>query len=101
MPNSQCAREEELKAFAIGDLPSREVARLAAHFESCPDCQRRLEAAEQQDDPLLVSLRAGETVAPIRPVSQSVPLHSTVSLHPRLSGATSRLRDAVRELLHL
>src|SRR5258705_4249939 len=60
MPNSQCAREEELKAFAVGDLPSREVARLAAHLETCPDCQRRLEAAEPHDDPLLVALRAIE-----------------------------------------
>jgi eukaryotic-like serine/threonine-protein kinase len=100
MPNSQCAREEELKAFAVGDLPSREVARLAAHLETCPDCQRRLEAAERQDDPLLVALRAGDTVAPMRRMSLSVPLGSAVSLNPRLSGATSRLRDEVRDLLH-
>src|SRR5258706_6473894 len=99
MPNSQCAREEELKAFAVGDLPSREVARLAAHFETCPDCQCRLEAAERHDDPLLVALRAGDTVAPLGPISQSVPLRSALSLNPRLSGATSRLRDEVRELL--
>src|SRR5258706_1882650 len=100
MPISQCARDEELKAFAVGDLPSREVARLAAHLETCPDCQRRLEAAEKQDDPLLAAIRSADTVAPIAAVSQSVPLRSTLSLNPRLSVATSRLRDEVRELLH-
>ena len=100
MPNSPCAREEELKAFAIGDLPSGEVARLAAHLETCQDCQRRLEAAERQDDPLLIALRAGDTVAPMVGISQRVPLRSALSLNPRLSGATSRLRDEVRELLH-
>jgi len=118
MTDRTCATDDELSAFAVGDMPSQAVARIAAHLEGCADCQRRLAASETtEDDPLLSALHlaagavaptpAGETRVLPPPVAIRVPAAAaappppadTLSLNPRLSGAGSRLREEVRDLL--
>jgi serine/threonine-protein kinase len=92
-------------------MPSQAVARIAAHVETCTECQRRLEAVDSShDDPVLSALRRGESQDQTRPIARSVTAPAaeeraddsarpSLLLNPRYSGGASRLREEVRDLL--
>ncbi|MEM9643676.1 MAG: WD40 repeat domain-containing serine/threonine protein kinase [Planctomycetota bacterium] len=47
MPPSECPRDEQLRAFAAGTLPPREIDSLISHVDKCLDCQARFDSIEQ------------------------------------------------------
>jgi serine/threonine protein kinase len=59
-----CPAEEELEAFAIGDLPGPEFSRLADHLATCKSCEARLQSFDNRLDGLLAGLRHLDKCAP-------------------------------------
>ncbi|HZT80642.1 MAG TPA: protein kinase [Gemmataceae bacterium] len=57
MSAARCPTPSQLAAFAVGDLPGPELARLAGHVEACPACEAALQSLDAVADPLLVGLR--------------------------------------------
>jgi anti-sigma factor RsiW len=45
-----CLAREELSAFALGRLSDEELEVVAAHLESCPECQGTLAALGNVED---------------------------------------------------
>src|SRR5262249_38094867 len=54
---TDCPDRAELEGFALGSLPGRLFAQVAAHIEECVDCEVALQALDRHADPLLSQLR--------------------------------------------
>jgi serine/threonine protein kinase len=54
---TDCPDRNELEGFALGSLPGPLFARIAAHVESCLDCEVALRALDHVADPLFSQLR--------------------------------------------
>jgi serine/threonine protein kinase len=57
LSSRSCPGTDELRAFALGDLPGTEFARLADHIQSCTLCESQLSGLDGIQDGLLTSLR--------------------------------------------
>lgn len=58
MSPRSCPGTDELRAFALGDLPGTEFARLADHIQSCNYCESLLPTLDGIKDDLLAGLRS-------------------------------------------
>lgn len=56
MPSAQCPSLEQLRAFAVGDLPHEAYEGVAVHLESCPACASSLDNLDDSDDPFVAEL---------------------------------------------
>jgi hypothetical protein len=54
MSSLSCPREDELKAFAVGNLVAPAFDRIAGHVERCPDCEALLQAFDDHADGLVI-----------------------------------------------
>jgi serine/threonine-protein kinase len=52
-----CPKTDELRAFAVGQLPEQTSETIAKHIETCPDCLATLQELNDRDDPVLAELR--------------------------------------------
>jgi len=57
MSRSHCPDQNELRRFAIGSVSSDDFRRIAAHIETCADCDQILEALDRLGDSLVTKLR--------------------------------------------
>ena len=57
MPITGCPNQETLRRYSIGTLSDQESDGLAAHLDSCPDCQATIVTLEDVEDTLIVRLR--------------------------------------------
>ena len=57
MPAVLCPPDEDLKAYAWGELPLQHEDELADHLETCPRCESVVQTLERRGDPLLARLR--------------------------------------------
>jgi hypothetical protein len=51
-----CPNVDDLKAFAVGDLPGGKLEEIAAHVAQCPRCDASLQALDHYADGLLTDL---------------------------------------------
>src|SRR5687767_13887094 len=56
MRSPACPSEDELSAFAVGNVSGTTFSRIAGHVESCGDCEARLEGFDQTSDGLVTGL---------------------------------------------
>jgi len=59
--STPCPSREELQAFALGNLTSPTMERLAQHVIECPSCDATLCSLDEQADGLVTELRQLET----------------------------------------
>ncbi|MGH7129246.1 MAG: hypothetical protein ACREIV_11810, partial [Planctomycetaceae bacterium] len=52
-----CPTADELRAFAVGDLPRLALDRVAEHLAACTDCDASLRAFDGNSDALVSELR--------------------------------------------
>ena len=57
MPAAICPSDQDLKAYAWGELALQHEAELADHLETCPRCEATMQTLERQENPLLARLR--------------------------------------------
>jgi hypothetical protein len=57
MSASLCPNDDDLRAFALGDLPEPALERLAAHVDRCADCERLLQQFDAHSDGLVTTLK--------------------------------------------
>jgi tetratricopeptide (TPR) repeat protein len=57
MPETDCAREDDLRALLLGELPDELAAALTAHLEECPRCEAVAQGLDAMTDPALRALR--------------------------------------------
>ncbi len=57
MSEGRCVSDRDLRAYLVGKLPSRLCASVAAHLDSCPDCDRRAHDLDASADALIAGLR--------------------------------------------
>src|SRR3954469_22115547 len=57
MPIGGCPVDDELSAFALGNLAPDRVEQLAAHVADCPACHARLARFDQQSDEVIDGIR--------------------------------------------
>jgi hypothetical protein len=57
MSSPSCPSTDELKAFALGDLPGPAFARLEDHVDGCADCEAALRLLDGYSDGLVAGLR--------------------------------------------
>ena len=57
MPTAVCPSDEDLKAYAWGELPLQHEDELADHLEACSRCESAMQTLERQETPLLARLR--------------------------------------------
>lgn len=57
MSAGDCPAPDALARFAVGDLDSNDLARVAAHVEGCLACEVALQALDAFTDPLVTSIR--------------------------------------------
>jgi WD40 repeat protein/Tfp pilus assembly protein PilF/tRNA A-37 threonylcarbamoyl transferase component Bud32 len=57
MPGLDCISETDLRAFQLGELPSRVAALIADHLDACPDCAARADHLDSAADACVVHLR--------------------------------------------
>ena len=57
MPTLTCPSRDELLAYVVGRLPDETAECIAAHLESCPDCQASLITLDDSNDTFLAQLR--------------------------------------------
>src|SRR4051794_40359821 len=54
-----CVSESDLRAFLLGDLPERVGRTIAAHLETCEDCEAVARGLDGATDPIIDRLRLG------------------------------------------
>jgi serine/threonine protein kinase len=59
--SADCPDWTELSEFATGNLPTPVLERIAGHVESCPTCEKTLNALDGRGDPFVSSLREAAT----------------------------------------
>jgi hypothetical protein len=52
-----CPSQEQLRAFAVGDLSSRLMEEVAEHLARCPQCEQSLASLDGWTDPLVAQLK--------------------------------------------
>src|SRR5262245_10923898 len=52
-----CVSDRDLKAFALGELPTRLADAVASHLELCPDCAQRASSWDSLTDTVVRALR--------------------------------------------
>ncbi len=57
MTSSICPKADELKAFAIGDLPEAKLEKIAAHVTDCQRCDSSLQDLDKYADGLVTELK--------------------------------------------
>ncbi|QDT98724.1 protein kinase domain-containing protein [Gimesia aquarii] len=57
MASSICPRADELKAFAVGDLPEAKLEKIAAHVTDCQHCDSSLQNLDEYADGLVTELK--------------------------------------------
>jgi serine/threonine protein kinase/outer membrane protein assembly factor BamB len=62
MSSETCPTREQLSGYIKGTLPSDAAESVAAHLETCGDCEDTLSAMEQQGDTLLHNLRQPDSL---------------------------------------
>lgn len=78
-----CPETNELKAFALGDVDDASFERIAAHVESCIECERALRPFDATSDQLVQHLRAEPAGASAEPEIPAALLRSVRSLPTR------------------
>ncbi len=61
MTTANCPSDDQLRAFAVGELASLEFERVAGHVADCPSCDTSLAAMDDADDVLITQLRELES----------------------------------------
>ncbi|MEX2558609.1 MAG: serine/threonine-protein kinase, partial [Pirellulales bacterium] len=64
MEHAGCPDRAELFEFAVGNLSSPALARIAEHVEHCEACDARLNELNDDDDPLVCQLRQSSGATP-------------------------------------
>lgn len=64
MRPGECASEQDLRAFHLGDLPEPRLSDLAEHLEICSKCEVRAQQLDGQSDPILAAIRTASTAIP-------------------------------------
>ena len=64
MSTAICPSRDELSAYVLGRLPDEASETVAAHLESCPECQAALATLDDADDSLVAQLRCGPAATP-------------------------------------
>ena len=59
-----CPSREELSAYVLGRLADQVSEAVAAHLDSCPDCEAALATLDHVDDTLVAQIRRGSTATP-------------------------------------
>jgi tRNA A-37 threonylcarbamoyl transferase component Bud32 len=73
MIRSRCPDRNELERFVLGSVSPEDFRRVAAHVETCADCDQTLESLDRLGDPLLMKLRhLTQGGAPPAPVPAAV-----------------------------
>jgi tRNA A-37 threonylcarbamoyl transferase component Bud32 len=57
MPGLTCISDPELRAFLLGELPERVGRAVAAHLETCPNCEAAARRLDALTDPVIDRLR--------------------------------------------
>jgi hypothetical protein len=57
MPALPCPSQDQLSAFAVGNLSAAAFAEVAGHVETCPDCEALLQEFDDHSDGLVTGLR--------------------------------------------
>ena len=57
MPSRDCATEEELRAYLLGDLPEPLAGTIGDHLEICPECEATAQHLDELTDPMIRSLQ--------------------------------------------
>jgi hypothetical protein len=64
MSTVTCPSREELSAYVFGRLPDEASEAVAAHLDSCPDCEAALATFDDADDTFVAQIRRGPTATP-------------------------------------
>jgi serine/threonine protein kinase len=91
MISTLCPPVDELKAFAIGDLPQPALERLARHVAECDRCDTSLKEFDSLADPLLTELRCLERSAEPGPDAPDSALPPELAQLARSAGNASGL----------
>ncbi len=57
MASSICPKADELKAFAVGDLPEVKLEKIATHITDCQHCDSSLQELDEYADGLITELK--------------------------------------------
>ncbi|HZY83641.1 MAG TPA: serine/threonine-protein kinase, partial [Gemmataceae bacterium] len=68
----ECLTDAELVALHLGDLPEAELARAAAHLETCRRCEEAAGALDGLSDPTLAAYRQSALAGPV-PDAEALP----------------------------
>ena len=68
----ECLTDAELVALHLGDLPEAELARAAAHLETCRRCEEAAGALAGLSDPTLAAYRQSALAGPL-PDAEALP----------------------------
>ena len=92
---------ENIPAYALGALDTKDSAALEAHLQTCAACRAELVSYRATSDQLLVSLPPQEPSAALRKQLQRRLPSAQKSARPRLNGSLSRLAVAIAIVLLL
>ena len=88
-----CVREDELRAYLLGEAPDARLAAIARHLETCPDCEATASLLDGVTDPVVSSLRRAFQGAPPAESSRTVLLPPPYALSGETLGtATAKAR---------
>src|SRR5262249_10337209 len=73
MTNLECATDQELKAFLLGELPERVADTIARHLDDCPNCLKRVSIWDDATDSVVQALRR----ASLHPTVATLPVGDT------------------------
>jgi eukaryotic-like serine/threonine-protein kinase len=88
MPGLACVSEADLRAFLLGKLPEPATRAVAAHLETCPDCEAAARRLDALTDPLIRGLR--RVLARDTPTNRATAPAAGAAPLPDLPGAEGR-----------
>jgi hypothetical protein len=93
MHATDCASEDDLRAFQMGELPDELAAALTAHLEGCPRCEAAARQLDAMSDPALRALRraVGRTASTDPVDATPRPGSATVLVAPQAGAPASDL----------
>ena len=105
MSTLTCPSHDELLAYAAGRLANETSESIAAHLDSCPDCQAGLVTLNDADDTFVAQLRQPPATDPFLEESQCqvavARARATMAAKgetPALASGRSRPRDDPRRV---